>query len=77
MCKQWSICMDEAIQKEGLRAKLVNTIHDELQFEAHKQDAERITELAQSSIREAGHLLNLRVQMDAESKIGLSWADTH
>jgi len=77
LCKQWSICMDEAIQREGIRAKLVNTIHDELQFEAHKQDAERVAELAQSSIREAGHLLKLRVQMDAESKIGFSWADTH
>ena len=77
LCKQWSICMDTAIEKERLRAKLVNTIHDELQFEVHQQDAERVAELAQSSIREAGHLLKLRVQMDAEAKIGFSWADTH
>ena len=77
LCKQWSICMDRAIEKEHLRAKLVNTIHDELQFEVHQQDAERVAELAQSSIREAGHLLKLRVQMDAEAKIGFSWADTH
>ena len=77
LCKQWSICMDRAIEKERLRAKLVNTIHDELQFEVHRQDAERVAELAQSSIREAGHLLKLRVQMDAEAKIGFSWADTH
>tara|TARA_R100001594_G_scaffold1329_1_gene5674 strand:+ start:238 stop:447 length:210 start_codon:yes stop_codon:yes gene_type:complete len=69
--------MDKAIEKERLRAKLVNTIHDELQFEVHQQDAERVAELAQSSIREAGHLLKLRVQMDAEAKIGFSWADTH
>ena len=77
LCKQWSICMDRAIEKERLRAKLVNTIHDELQFEVHRQDADRVAELAQSSIREAGHLLKLRVQMDAEAKIGFSWADTH
>lgn len=77
LCKQWSICMDRAIEKERLRAKLVNTIHDELQFEVHHQDADRVAELAQSSIREAGHLLKLRVQMDAEAKIGFSWADTH
>ena len=77
LCKQWSICMDKSIQKEALKAKLVNTIHDELQFEAHKEDVERVAELAQSSIREAGHLLKLRVQMDAQSKIGFSWADTH
>ena len=77
LCKQWSICMDRAIEKERLRAKLVNTIHDELQFEVHRQDVERVAELAQSSIREAGHLLKLRVQMDAEAKIGFSWADTH
>ena len=69
--------MDKSIQKEALKAKLVNTIHDELQFEAHKEDVERVAELAQSSIREAGHLLKLRVQMDAQSKIGFSWADTH
>ena len=77
LCKQWSICMDRAIEKERLRAKLVNTIHDELQFEVHRQDADRVAELAQSSIREAGHLLKLRVQMDAKAKIGFSWADTH
>ena len=77
LCKQWSVCMDRAILKHNLRAKLVNTIHDELQFEVHKDDAKQVTELAQSSIREAGHLLDLRVQMDAEAKIGFSWADTH
>ena len=77
LCKQWSICMDKSIQKDNLKAKLVNTIHDELQFEVHKEDVDRVAELAQSSIREAGHLLKLRVQMDASSKIGFSWADTH
>jgi DNA polymerase-1 len=77
LCKKWSICMDRAIRKEKLRANLVNTVHDELQFEVHKEDAERMTELSQLTIREAGRSLGLRVPMDAESKIGFSWADTH
>ena len=37
-CKQWSIFIDEEIRKRKLRAYLVNTIHDEQQYEVHKDE---------------------------------------
>ena len=77
VCKQWSINMDRKIQSEGLKANLVNTVHDELQYESHMDDAERLVELSSLTIKEAGCMLKLRLPMDSEAKIGMSWADTH
>ena len=77
VCKQWSVNMDRSIRSEKLKANLVNTVHDELQYESHADDAKRLVELSSLTIKEAGRMLNLRLPMDAEAKIGMSWADTH
>ena len=77
VCKQWSVNMDRSIRSEKLKANLVNTVHDELQYESHMDDAERLVELSSLTIKEAGRMLKLRLPMDAEAKIGMSWADTH
>ena len=69
--------MDRSIRSEKLKANLVNTVHDELQYESHMDDAERLVELSSLTIKEAGRMLKLRLPMDAEAKIGMSWADTH
>ena len=77
VCKQWSIFMDEAIHRERLNAHLVNTIHDELQYEVDKDHAIRIIELADSTMQDVGKFFNMRVRLNAEARQGNNWAETH
>ena len=77
VCKQWSIFMDEAIQRERLNAHLVNTIHDELQYEVDKNHAPHIIELADSTMQDVGEFFNMRVRLNAEARQGNNWAETH
>jgi DNA polymerase I-like protein with 3'-5' exonuclease and polymerase domains len=76
-CKQWSICMDEHIRKHRLRAHLVNTIHDEMQFEVHVDDVEKIISSADLTMRKAGNILGVRLPLNADAKLGFNWAETH
>ena len=77
VCKQWSILLDKEIKKLKLKAKLVNTIHDELQYEVERKDAQNVVELADKTIQDVGKLFNLRVTLNADAKIGNNWSETH
>ena len=76
-CKQWSVCMDEYIRKNKLRANLVNTIHDEMQYEVHKDDVDMMLKGADLTMQEAGSILRVRLPLNADAKVGRNWAETH
>jgi DNA polymerase I-like protein with 3'-5' exonuclease and polymerase domains len=57
--------------------KLVGNIHDEVQAEVAEGDAVAFGEIAKQSVIDAGEQLGLRCPLDAEYKVGDSWADTH
>jgi DNA polymerase I-like protein with 3'-5' exonuclease and polymerase domains len=76
-CKQWSVCMDDYIKEHNLKAHLVNTIHDEMQFEVHKNDVDKIIEGADLTMQKAGVILGVRLPLNAEAKVGFNWAETH
>ena len=77
VCKQWSICMDRYIKKNKLDAHLVNTIHDELQYEVHVKDVDEMIEAADKMMQKAGKILNVRLTLNADAKVGRTWAETH
>jgi len=77
VCKQWSICMHHYIQRNKLDARLVNTIHDELQYEVHTKDVQSMLEGSDEMMQEAGKLLGVRLTLNADAKEGRTWADTH
>ena len=52
-------------------------IHDELQFAAYEPFADDLARIVKDSAIEAGLLFNYRCPVNAESKKGLTWADTH
>ena len=62
---------------KGLDAFVIANVHDEFQIECKKELAEKVGEIARRSIREAGTRLKLRVPLEAQYKIGKSWAETH
>lgn len=77
VCKQWSICMHRYIKANKLDANLVNTIHDELQYEVANSDVDEIVLGADKMMQETGKILNVRLELNADAKVGKTWASTH
>lgn len=83
--KQALVLADWLAQYEGLVPitlggrdyEFVLNVHDEIQAEVLPEHAERLGEILADSIRAAGHYFNFRCPLDAEYKIGSSWAETH
>ena len=69
--------MHKYIKQNKLNARLVNTIHDELQYEVHNDDVQAMMDCADKTIRQAGKILSVRLTLNADSKVGKTWADTH
>jgi len=76
-CKQWSIFLDEEIEKRELKAYLVNTIHDEQQYEVHKDHAEELVDIADSCMLKVSDYFDMQIPLNADAKIGGTWQETH
>jgi DNA polymerase I-like protein with 3'-5' exonuclease and polymerase domains len=63
--------------RHGSDFTLAAHVHDEWQLEILEEHAEDAAELALPAIRAAGEYYQLKVALDGETKIGLTWADTH
>ncbi len=75
--KQSSIFIRQRIIEKGYDALKVGDIHDESQFDCDAGCAEEVGKLCVQALRDAGEELNLRVPLDGEYKVGLTWAETH
>ena len=62
-----------ALKKEGLKARLILQVHDELLIEAPREEEERVAALLQRCMEE---VFSLRVPLVAEVKTGNSWYET-
>lgn len=70
--KKAMIDMEEALQKEGLRARLLLQVHDELIFEAPKEEIERLRTLVPQMMEEA---ITLHVPLKVDVSTGTTWYD--
>ena len=77
VCKQWSIILHDEIQRRNLDAYLVNTIHDEQQYEVRKEHAEELMEIADTTMLETGEFFDMRLPLNADATMGTTWAETH
>ncbi len=77
LMKYAMVIADKMIHAEGLDAIGVIRYHDEEQWDVLNIHAERVAEIGRKSIILAGKYLKLKVPMDADVKIGRSWAETH
>jgi len=66
--------LPHALAAEGLKARMLLQVHDELLFEAPEDEAQRTAELAQRVMQSAA---TLEVPLIAEAGIGRSWAEAH
>ena len=74
LAKRWMVLAHEHLPKT---ARQVAFIHDELQFEAEKEDLEDLKFLLELTAVQAGEFYNLRCPIAAESVSGKNWADPH
>lgn len=64
--------VDERLKKEGLQARLVLQVHDELIVEAPQSESERVAALLQKEMENA---VSLDVPLTADAAIGGTWYD--
>jgi DNA polymerase-1 len=58
------------LQQEGMQAKLILQVHDELLVEAPKEEAERVREIV---VYEMEHVVNYAVELLSDAHIGDNW----
>jgi len=64
--------VQEALEKAGMRARLILQVHDELIVEAPEEEAERVRELLREIME---NVMELSVPLTAEVNTGRSWFD--
>ncbi len=75
---KWSVYfLDQWVRGMGLDVWKVIDMHDEGQADVLVADIPVYSALARQSIIEAGRFLNLKVPLDADVKVGRTWAETH
>lgn len=67
------ISVHQAIKNEGLKAKLVLQVHDELIVDTPADEADRVTELLAQCMEQ---VVSLKVPLLAEAKRGINWFET-
>jgi DNA polymerase-1 len=68
----------QELDKEGLSAKMLVQVHDELLFEVPDAELERTTELVVKSMERAATIgIDLSLPLKAEAGSGKSWSDAH
>jgi len=65
------------IESSKFGARQLAFVHDELQYECEPRDAEALAKHLELSALKAGQYYNLRLPIEAEAKIGATWADVH
>ena len=77
IAKKWCIEAHKEFRKQKLSVKQVAFVHDEIQIETEKSTAHTVASIMIASARTAGLSLGFRCPVDAESKIGANWYETH
>ncbi|MBR9807843.1 MAG: DNA polymerase I [Alphaproteobacteria bacterium] len=76
--KRAMIRMPDALAEAGLKAKMLLQVHDELVFECPEKEADKLIEVAQTTMQgAAGPALQLSVPLDVEARAARNWAEAH
>ena len=77
IAKQWCIEAHKEFNKRNIPVQQVAFVHDEIQIETPKEHGEDVASIMVEAAQRAGDALGFRCPVDAESKIGNNWFDTH
>lgn len=76
MIKMAMVKVQDAIRKEGLRSKMILQVHDELVFDAYRDEADTLRALVLENMQSAMPLPN-GVPVVAEAGMGENWLEAH
>ncbi len=74
ICKKVMLDIDEALTREGLTARMVLQIHDELLFEVPNDELDRVIAIVRDKME---HVVALSVPLKVDVGHGPSWKDAH
>jgi DNA polymerase I-like protein with 3'-5' exonuclease and polymerase domains len=77
VAKQWMVHTHNVIKQCEINAHQLAFIHDELQFECPPDSSDTLSSALTLSALTAGEHYNLRIPIEAEAKVGKTWADVH
>lgn len=64
----------ERFEKERLKSKMILQVHDELNFNVYKEEAERVKQIV---LEEMEHVMELQVPLIADCGEGQNWLEAH
>ncbi|MCS7170705.1 MAG: bifunctional 3'-5' exonuclease/DNA polymerase, partial [Aquificaceae bacterium] len=67
------LMFDAEIKREGIRAKVVNLVHDEIVVECEESKAEKVAELLHKAMKHAGRIVLKKVPVEVEVAINKRW----
>ena len=68
------IKVDESLRKEGLRAKMVLQIHDEILLEVPEDEIDKVKAIVE---RDMQGVVKLSVPLTVDCNYGRTWIDAH
>jgi DNA polymerase I-like protein with 3'-5' exonuclease and polymerase domains len=77
VAKQWMVHTHNVINTCQIKAHQLAFVHDELQFECPPEYSDTLSSALTISALTAGEHYNLRIPIEAEAKVGQTWADVH
>ena len=75
--KKALVILDDYAKQWDIDYKFIGNIHDEVQSEVAKEQAEKFGWLAVECLKASGVHFKLRCPLDGEYQIGTTWAETH
>lgn len=64
----------ERFEEEGLKSKMILQVHDELNFNVYKEEAEEVKKIV---LEEMENVMKLRVPLIADCGEGENWLEAH
>jgi DNA polymerase I-like protein with 3'-5' exonuclease and polymerase domains len=77
IAKQWCIEAHKVFREQRIPVKQVAIVHDEIQIETEERYGEQVAAIMCEAAKTAGNALAIRCPIEAESKIGKNWYQTH
>lgn len=67
------LVFDNELKRENLKAKVVNLVHDEIVVECKEEDAEKVKNILEISMKKAGSMVLSHVHLDVELFVNKNW----
>jgi len=75
--KKWVILIDQELKKQGLDAKIIAWVHDEVQIKCKKGIVDDVGDITRRMAKEVGDYFKFKIPIASEYTVGNNWSETH